>query len=116
MQLCFDTIQKTTNIADYIKIHKLQQAMSQDEQFQCLKEHIIQDLLENRDQIPQEMRMYCMLQDTIAVMNGDILKVRHIVIPESLQRLALEQLHINHMTIKIIRLLAHKIYLLDRNK
>ena len=40
--------------------------------------------------------------------NGVILKVRHVVIPEALQMLALEQLHVNHMGIEKAKLLAHK--------
>ena len=36
-------------------MHKLQQATSQEEILQPLKEHIIQGWPENRDQIPQDM-------------------------------------------------------------
>ena len=41
MQINIDVIQTTTNIPDHMTIHELQQAMSQDEHLQHLKEHII---------------------------------------------------------------------------
>ena len=44
-----------------MRIHELQQAMSQDEHLHCIKEHIIQGLPENRDQILQDMRTYWVL-------------------------------------------------------
>ena len=43
----------------------------------------------------------------MAVINGVILKGRHVVIPKSLKKKqALEQLHVNHMGIKKPKLLA----------
>ena len=54
-------------------IHKLQQATSEVEHLQCLKEHIIQDWLENRDQIPQIMTTNWAFQDDIVVINRVIL-------------------------------------------
>ena len=56
MQLDIDTLQTTTNIPDCMTMHELQQVMSQDEQVQHIKEHITQGWLENRAQIPQNMR------------------------------------------------------------
>ena len=49
MQLTIDTICTTTSIPDCMTIHELQQATSQNECLQCLKEHIIQGWPENRD-------------------------------------------------------------------
>ena len=52
----------------------------------------------------------------MAVIDGAVLKGRHIVIPEALQRQALEQLHVNHMGIGKAKLLACKsIYLTGMN-
>ena len=42
----------------------------------------------------------------MAVINRIILKGRHVVIPETLQRQALEQLHVNHMGMEKTNLLA----------
>ena len=47
-------------------------------------------------------------QDDIAVIDGAMLKGRHKVIPQSLQRQALEQHHVNHMEIDKTKLLAHE--------
>ena len=44
----------------------------------------------------------------MAVIDMVILKGRHIVIPEALQRQAFEQLHINHMGINKTKLLAYE--------
>ena len=44
----------------------------------------------------------------MAVIDGVILKGKHIVIPNTLQKQALEQLHINHMGKEKTKLLACK--------
>ena len=49
-----------------------------------------------------------MFQDDMAVIDRVILKARHVAIPERLQKQALEQLNINHMGIKKIKLLVHE--------
>ena len=106
MQLNINAMQATTNIPDCMTIHELQHVTSQDEHLQQLKEHIIQGWPENRDQIPQDLRMYWTLQDDMAVIDQVILKGRHTVILESLQRQVLEQLHVNHMGIEKTKLLV----------
>ena len=74
MQLNIDAIQTTTNIPDCMTIHKLKQAMSQDEHLQCLKEYIIKGWLERRDQIPQDIATNGTFQDDLPVIDGIILK------------------------------------------
>ena len=86
MQFNIDAIQTITNIPDCRTIHRLQHAMSQDKHLQYLKEHIIQGWPENIDHIPQHLRTNWTLQGDMAVIDGDILKGRHIVTQESLQR------------------------------
>ena len=44
----------------------------------------------------------------MAVIDWVILTGRHVVIPETLQRLELEQLHVNRMGIEETMLLAHE--------
>ena len=44
----------------------------------------------------------------MAVIDGVILKGRHMVIPDTLKKKALEQLHINHMGAEKTKLLPHK--------
>ena len=100
MELNNDAIQTTTSIPDCMTIHELPQAVSLDENLQCLKEHIIQSLPGNRAQIPQDMTTYWTFWDDMGVIDGVILKGRGIVIPEPLQRQALEQLYFDHMGVE----------------
>ena len=58
MQLNVDTIQTTTNIPGCMMIQQLQQAISQDNYLQQLKDYFIRGWPENRDQIPQDMQTY----------------------------------------------------------
>ena len=44
----------------------------------------------------------------MAVINGVMLKGRHVVVPESLKTQALEQLHVNYKGIEKIKLMACK--------
>ena len=83
----------------------LQLVTSQDEHPQQLKEHII-GWPDNKDQILQYMRPYWTFHDDMEVTDRVILKGRYVVIPEILQRRALQHLHVNHMGIKKTKLLA----------
>ena len=49
-----------------------------------------------------------MFQDDMVVINGIIIKGRHVVIPEVLKTQALDQLHIIYMGIEKTKFLAHK--------
>ena len=60
MQLNIYPMQTTTNISDCMTLHEHQQATSQGEHLQQLKELIIKGWPENKDQIPQEIRAYWM--------------------------------------------------------
>ena len=55
------------------------------------------------------MKTSCTFQDNVVVIDRIILKGSCIVILESSQRQASEQLHVNHMVIEKTRLLAHKL-------
>ena len=77
---------------------KIQQAAAQDEHLQWLKVYIIADWSESKDQIHQDIRAYRSFKDDLAVIDGVIMKVRHVVIPERLKGHVLDQLYINHMS------------------
>ena len=64
------------------------------------KGYIIIGWPENWDQMLQDIRMYWTFWDDMAVINGIILKGRHVVILEVLKTQALDQLHIIHMRIE----------------
>ena len=55
MQLNIDAIHTATNIPDCMMMQQLQQATTQDEHLQQLKEHIIRGWPEDKDKIPQDL-------------------------------------------------------------
>ena len=87
-------------------MHELQLATSQDQHLQCLKDYIIQGWTERKEQIPQDIRTYWTFRGYMTVINGVIIKGRHLVVPEVLQKPALQQLHVNHMGIEKPKLLV----------
>ena len=62
-----------------------------------LKEHIIKGWPENKESVAQNLRLYWTFSDDIKVIDRVLLKGRHIVIHDKLQKRALEELHINDM-------------------
>ena len=86
----------------------LQQASSQDSHIQKLKNFIITGWPDSKDEVSKELKPYWSYRDKLAVINGMVLKGRCIIIPNSLKQQVLHQLHINHMGIEKMKLLAHK--------
>ena len=58
MQVNINTIQITMNIPECMTIHEMQQAMSQDNHLQQLKEQVIRGWPGNKDHIAQNLRQY----------------------------------------------------------
>ena len=100
MLLSINTLHTAKNIPQCMTLHKLQQATSQDHHIQCLKECIMQGWPEGRDKIPQYIRTYWTFRDDMVVIDGVIIKGRHIVVLQALQKQPLQQLHISHMGIQ----------------
>ena len=84
----------------------IQQATAQDEYLQQLKGYIITGWPEIEDQVLQDIKAYWSFKDDMAVIDGIIMKGRHIIIPGILKTQVLDQLHINHMGIEKTKLLA----------
>ena len=59
-----------------------------------------------KDKLCADLRPYWSYRGELAVIDGIILKGRHIVIPNSLKQQVLNQLHTNHMGIEKTKLLA----------
>ena len=59
-----------------------------------------------KDELHADLKPYWSYRDELAVIDGIILKGRHIVIPNSLRQQVLGQLHTNHMGIEKKKLLA----------
>ena len=53
-----------------------------------------------KDELHADLRPYWSYRGELAVIDGIILKGRHIVIPNSLKQQVLNQLHTNHMGIE----------------
>ena len=85
---------------------ELQQASSQDDHLQKLKNIIIAGWPNSKDKIGEKLKLYRSSRDELAVIDGIILKGRYIIIPKSLRVQVLKQLHMNHMGIEKMKLLA----------
>ena len=108
MELRRDVIQTTTDMPECLSVTDLQQALSQDSHIQKLKHFIITGWPNSKDEISEELKPYWSYRDELAVINGIVLKGRHIIIPNSLKQQVLDQLHMNHMGIEKMKLLACK--------
>ena len=106
MQVNINNIVASTNIPECM-MWELQHDTDQDNHLQQLK-CIIKGWPENKDSMVQDLRLYWIFQDDMAVGDGVILKGRCIVIPNTLQKQTLEQLHINHMGMYKTKLFAFK--------
>ena len=87
---------------------ELQQASSQDNHFQKLKNIIITVWPNSKDEIGEELKPYWSYRDELVLIDGTVLKGRCIIIPKSLRLQVLDQLHTNHMGIEKMKLLASK--------
>ena len=76
--------------------------------FNNLKSFIIADWPDTKDELHADLRPYWSHRDKLAVIDGLVLKGRHIVIPNSLRQQVLSQLHTNYMGIEKTKLLAHE--------
>ena len=79
-----------------MKMHELQEAMSQDQHLQHLMEYIKQGWTDSKMQLLQDMRTNWTFRDDMAVIDGVVIKSRYVVTPKALQQQALKQLHISH--------------------
>ena len=108
MELWVDAIQTTTDMPECLSMTELQQALSQDSHIQKLKHFIITGWPDSKDKVSKELKPHWSYRDKLAVIDGIVLKGRHIIIPNSLKQQVLNQLHINHMGIEKTKLLAHE--------
>ena len=112
MELWVDVIQTTTDMSECLSMTDLQQASSQDSHIKKLKYFIITGWPNSKDEASEEFKPYWSYRDELAVIDSMVLKSRHIIIPNILKQQVLNQLHINHMGIEKMKLLACKcIYL-----
>ena len=82
-------MQTAISIPECIPIHELQKATSPDQHLQHHKYYIIQGSPESRDQKPQDIRIYLTFRNDMTVTDGVIIKGRHILVLQVLQKQAL---------------------------
>ena len=107
MDVHMDVIQNSIDMPECVSMAEIQQASSQDEHLQQLKTFIIAGWPNTKDELHADIKPYWPYRDELVVIDGVILKGRHIVIPYSLRQQVLTQLHISHMGIEKTKLLAH---------
>ena len=108
MDIQVDAIQSATDMPECVSMAEIQQASAQDNHFQELKNFIISGWPDTKDKLHADLRHYWLYRGELALIDGIILKGRHIVIPNSLKQQVLDQLHTNDMGIEKIKLLAHE--------
>ena len=69
------------------------------------KKHHNYRLAEHKAKLHSDIRPYWSYRDDLAVIDGVIMKGRHIIIPVELKQQMLDQLHLNHMGIEKMKLL-----------
>ena len=59
-----------------------------------------------KDELHTDLKPYWSYRDELSIIDGVLLKGRHIVMPTSLKQQVLDQLHTNHMGIEKTKLFA----------
>ena len=108
MDIRVDAIQSKTDVPECMSILQIQQPMAQDGYLQWLKNNIISGWPATKDQLHLNIRPYWSYKDDLAVIDDIIMKGRCIIISEVLKQQVLDQLHVNLMGIKKIKLLVHE--------
>ena len=108
MEVWVDIIQTTIDMQECLSMTDLQQALSRDSHIQKLKHFIITGWPNSKDEVSEELKLYWSYRDELAVINSMVVKGRCIIIANSLKQQVLNQLHINHMGIEKMKLLACK--------
>ena len=91
---------------DCISIEEIQWASLQNTHLQQLKTFIVAGWPHIKDELQIDIRPYWLYRDKLAVIDGVLLKDRHIIRLDSLKQQVLTQLHINHMSIEKMKLLG----------
>ena len=93
MDIQVDGIQSARDIPECVSVVEIQQASAQDDHLQKLKNLIIAGWPDTKDMLHADLKAYWLYRDELAVIDGVILKGKHIIIPTNLRCQILEQLH-----------------------
>ena len=108
MDIQVDAIESLVDMPDCISIEEIQQTSLENAHLQQLKTFIIAGWLYTKDELQTDIRPYWPYRDKLVVIDSNLLKDWCIIIPDSLKHQVLTQLHINHMGIEKMKLLAHE--------
>ena len=89
MDIRIYVMQIVRDVPECMSIQLIQQGTSQDELLQWVKCFIITSWPDTREQLHQDIRPYWSVKDNMLVIDGVIMKGRHIIIPKALQQQAL---------------------------
>ena len=81
MDIKIDTIWIATDIPECVSMSQIQQASAKDDHLQCLKCSIITGWPSTKDKLHADLKPYWSYRDKLAIIDGVMLKGRHIVIP-----------------------------------
>ena len=84
------------NIPDH-RMEEIRQATAQDSQFQVLCKYIMEGWPEVRQEIPEELKQYFDIRDTLTVEDGIVYKGERIVVPVKLRPEIKKRLHAAHL-------------------
>jgi len=89
------------------KIDLIRQETEKDSELQCLAQTVLSGWPELRKDCPEPVIPYWNYRDEISVMNGVLMKGMRIIIPKSLHKEVLSQIHFAHLGIEKCKLRAH---------
>ena len=89
-----------------MSISQIQQASTQDDHLQCLISFVIAGWPSTKEELHTDLKPYWSYRDELAIIDGVMLKGRHISIPTSLKQQVLDQPHTKHMGIEKTKLLT----------
>ena len=116
LDIWIDAIQSMKDISECMSISQIQQASAQNDHLHCLKSFLFAGWPSTKEELHTDLKPYWSYRDKLAIIDGVMLKGRHIIIPTSLKQQVLDQLHTNHMGIEKTKLLAcESVYWSDIN-
>ena len=86
MDIWADAKQTAMDMPECVLMTEMQQALAQDNHLQPTKNLIITGWPYSRDELCEELQPYWSYRDELAVIDGIILKGRHIIMPNNLQQ------------------------------
>ena len=104
------------DIPDCMRAEEIRSVTIDDEHLGILPNNVLHSWPSMRAEVQKGSQLYWSFRDEIAIIYGITMKGKRIIIPASLQEKAPNQMHINHIGIEHIRLLAcESIYWINMN-